>query len=128
MKDHNMTSTIWSYALGVLLVIVATGCSFQNTQPRTVDAAKAKFDNGSFVLGETTQENVRATLGSPNQIDDLNDGGEQWTYIKTEEVGLLTVTTDTGTNYMAEYTFDTDGILQDTAYRAEPLGNALTGF
>jgi hypothetical protein len=125
-------------ALLSLLAIatICSGCmSFGNTQIRTADAAKARFDAGTFAIGTTTKEQVKARLGSPSEIRKLEGGKETWIYLKTEEQNQLSlrkmytldyaITTDVGTHYIAEYSFDGKGTLYDASYRATPMGNPL---
>ncbi len=124
-------------ALLALLAVAAicSGCSYGNTQLRTVDATKAKFDAGTFTIGTTTKEQVKARLGSPSEIRKLDGGKETWVYVKTEEQNQLSfmkmmtldysITADVGTHYVAEYSFDGKGTLYDVSYRATPMGNPL---
>jgi len=123
---RRLTLVLATFWLGSFLFTLVSGCSFHNMQPRTVEAAKAKFDDGQFEVGSTTKDEVRARLGSPSSTEKQDQGREIWTYVKAETVGMFTVTTDTGTNYIAQYTFDGEGVLEDAEYRAEPMGNPLT--
>jgi len=117
------------------MVAICSGCSYGNTQLRTVDAAKARFDAGAFTIGTTTKEQVKARLGSPSEVRKLDGGKETWVYIKTEEQNQLSfqkimtfdysITTDVGTHYIAEYSFDDKGLVYDVTYRATPMGNPL---
>jgi outer membrane protein assembly factor BamE (lipoprotein component of BamABCDE complex) len=126
LKRRFILGAVAAVGFAGCLLTLTSACSFHNAQPRTVEAAKAKFDDGEFEIGSTTKSEVRAKLGSPSSTEKLDQGRETWTYLKTETVGMFTVTTDTGTNYVARYTFDDNGVLEDREYRAEPAGNPLT--
>ena len=123
MRIHS--NVFCSYILTITACLSLAGCAFSNTQPRTVDAAKAYFDQGTFTPKATTQKDVKARLGSPSEIRKLDAGRELWAYIKTQEVGLFTVTTDTATSNIGEYTFDQSGVLLESNYLAAPSGNPL---
>ncbi len=120
-----MKNTINFFSL-LALCFLFSGCSFGNTQPRTVDAARQHFDQGAFIPKTTTQNDVKSRLGSPNEMRKMDGGRVLWVYIKLESVSALTVSADTGTNYSAEYLFDPKGLLLDANYKAIPAGNALT--
>ena len=98
---------------------------FQNTQPRTVDEAKRQFDQGLFIIGKTTQTEVQKKLGSPNEIKKKEDGHALYIYVKSVEVNIMAITSDIGTNYTAEYLFDSKGVLLDSNYRAMPMANPM---
>lgn len=108
---------------GLALFALSSGACV-NTQERTVDAAAKRYGDERLVVGTTTSDAVKSALGSPSEIRKLPDGGQEWTYIKTEEAGMI-ISTDVGTHYIATYTFDAAGTLRDKSYRATPMGNPL---
>jgi hypothetical protein len=107
------------------LFFLLCACSFGNTQPRTVDAARQHFDQGAFIPKITTQSDVKSHLGSPSEMRKMDGGRSLWVYIKLESVSLMTVSADTGTNYSAEYLFDPKGLLLESNYKAIPANNPL---
>jgi outer membrane protein assembly factor BamE (lipoprotein component of BamABCDE complex) len=108
------------------LMLGISGCfTYGNKQGRTVDDAKWRFPDASLIEGKTTKDEVRSAVGSPNQIRKLDGGEEQWIYVKTEEVDTSVITTDVGTNYVAEFRFASNGILKDKNYRAESMNSPL---
>ena len=111
--------------LAVIFFFGLSACVFQNTQPRTVDEAKRQFDQGQFMVGKTTQTEVQNKLGSPNEIKKKEDGRALYIYVKSVEVNIMAITSDIGTNYTAEYLFDSKGVLLDSNYRAMPMANPM---
>lgn len=110
------------YCIVFIGLALLSGCA--NTQERTVDATMRKFDNGSFVEGQTDMDTIKRQLGSPAQQKSTNEG-EIWIYTKTEEINPIIPAYDRGTNYSAEYEFDSKGILKSKSYRATGTTNPL---
>ncbi len=113
------------HTVGVLCAAALLVPACANTQRRTVDAAREQFDNGRFEVGKTTKDSVQQQLGSPSEIKKLGKGEESWRYIRNLEVPFYVVTSDVGTMYSAEYTFDAKGVLRDASYVATPMSNPL---
>jgi hypothetical protein len=90
--------------------------------PRTIDAAKSNFNDSSLVIGNATESNLQALLGSPAEIN--KDQGQK-VYIYTVNEATKGVSVDVGTTYIAKYTFDGKGHLADKQYLARPMSNPL---
>ncbi len=92
--------------------------------PRTIEAAQAQFNDGNLVIGQSTEADLKALLGSPAEIKKV-DGNKVHVYMKN--VSTQGVSVDVGTTYIASYTFNKNGKLADKEYAARPMGNPLTG-
>lgn len=90
--------------------------------PRTMDAAKAQFKDDGLMVGNSTETDLKALLGSPSEIRKV-DGNIVHIYLKN--VSTKGVSVDVGTTYTAMYTFTKDGKLKDKTYAAAAMGNAL---
>ena len=122
MSGHGKLSL--AIALAVVAVMgFATGCVTGNKQDRSVDYTMRMYHDDQLTVGTTTKDELKAVVGSPNAMKTLDSGDEKWTYIKAVEAGGIT--TDVGTNYVAEYTFTSAGVLKDKSYSATPMGNPL---
>lgn len=91
--------------------------------PRTMEAAKAQFKDDDLKVGSSTENDLKALLGSPAEVRKV-DGNIAHIYLKN--VSTKGVSVDVGTIYTAIYTFAKDGKLKDKTYTAAAMGNALT--
>lgn len=92
--------------------------------PRTIEAAKAQFPDSHLIDGKTTERQLTRLLGSPAQIKKHN--GKR-TYVYLKSVATQGVSTDTGTIYVGEFTFNRHDRLDEKNYSARPMANPLTG-
>jgi outer membrane protein assembly factor BamE (lipoprotein component of BamABCDE complex) len=106
-----------------LVIVISTGCATGNTQDRSVDYTMKMYHDAQLVVGSTTRDQLKAILGSPNAVKSLENGDIKWTYIKAVEARAIT--SDVGTNYVAEFTFSATGALKDKSYSATPMANPL---
>lgn len=91
---------------------------------RTIDAAKEQFKDETLVIGQSTESDLKAVLGSPAEI--RKESGNS-VYVYTKNVSTKGVSTDVGTTYAAMYTIGKNGKLLDKQYTAGAMGNPLTG-
>jgi len=91
---------------------------------RTIDAAKEQFKDESLVVGQSTESDLKAALGSPAEIRKEN-GNSVYVYMKN--ISTKGVSVDVGTTYTAMYTIGKNGKLLEKQYAASAMGNPLTG-
>jgi hypothetical protein len=120
--------------LAVLTLIAITGCGaieghkylFTGKEgtppPRTITAAKAKFNDDNLIIGKTTEADIKRIFGSPSSLKNKN-GMKVYSYVKS--VGTKGISSDPGTIYLAEYTFAKNGKLSQSNYSARPMRNPL---
>lgn len=120
--------------LAALTLIALTGCGaieghkylFTGQEgtppPRTITAAKEKFNDEKLVIGKTTEADIKRLFGSPSSLKNRN-GTKVYSYVKS--VSTKGISTDPGTVYLAEYTFAKNGKLSQSNYSARPMSNPL---
>jgi hypothetical protein len=91
---------------------------------RTIEAAQAQFNDASLVIGQSTESNLKALLGSPSEI---RKAGDNSVHVYLKSVSTQGVSVDVGTTYVAMYSFGKNGKLNGKEYVARPMGNPLTG-
>jgi len=90
--------------------------------PRTIDAAKAQFNDAELMIGRSTESDIKRILGSPMEIKKTR-GSRVYVYLKS--ITTVGVSTDVGTNYIASYTINSRGRLSSKDYKARPMANPL---
>ncbi|BAW79704.1 hypothetical protein TAO_0334 [Candidatus Nitrosoglobus terrae] len=87
--------------------------------PRTIEAAKARFKDKTLVVGQTTKDDLRKLLGTPETLRADEKGRQIYVYVKN--VRTKGFSEQMGTTYIARYTLDAEGILFDKQYWAQPM-------
>lgn len=90
--------------------------------PRTIAAAKTKFNDEKIIIGKTTEADIKKLFGSPSSLKNRN-GMKVYSYVKS--VNTKGISSDPGTVYLAEYTFAKNGTLSQSDYSARPMRNPL---
>jgi len=115
-------------------LVAITGCGaveghkflFTGTEgtapPRTINAAKAQFNDNNLVIGKTTESDIKRLFGSPSSLKN-KQGMKVYSYVKT--VKTKGISSDPGTVYLAEYTISKNGKLNRSNYSAKPMNNPL---
>lgn len=137
MKSKQLkSSNIIFYIALTLSILLIAGCSKEmgdsfkymftgetgTPPPRTIDAAKAQFNDSKLVVGHSSVSDVERLLGSPMEIKKT---GNNRIYVYLKSVETSGVSTDVGTNYIASYTINSKGKLASKNYKAYPMSNPL---